>query len=198
MGITYFLTLSVLMHRLPCTFFLVGRLAGQFSGSPFELFPNGNTLGLGTLQHAPGIFRKASGDGVGLPALEKQQVFVRPGLIKGIVHIPAPGHPVKVLWGLHLDAVRGGPWPMSWRTVCFPWGVWRARYVFLIFRPTARHAWASTRPVSFVALIETAMVRLETSSSISRIPPFHEKSTSGQSVQKCRYRSSCSFAAIFR
>ena len=59
-------------------------------------------------------------------------------------------------------------------------------------------AWASTRPVSFVALIETAIVRLETSSSISRIPPFHEKSTSGQNVQKCRYRSSCSFAAIFR
>ena len=65
-------------------------------------------------------------------------------------------------------------------------------------RPTARHAWASTRPVSLVALMETAMVRLETSSSISRIPPFREKSTSGQSVQKCRYRSSCSFLAIFR
>ena len=29
--------------------------------------------------------------------------------MKGIVHIPAAGHPVKVLWGLHLDAVRGGP-----------------------------------------------------------------------------------------
>ena len=26
------------MHRLPCTFFLVGRLAGQFSGSLLELF----------------------------------------------------------------------------------------------------------------------------------------------------------------
>ena len=38
----------------------------------------------------------------------------------------------------------------------------------IFFRPTARHAWASTRPVSFVALMETAMVRLETSSSISR------------------------------
>ncbi|EDM97308.1 hypothetical protein BACCAP_04899, partial [Pseudoflavonifractor capillosus ATCC 29799] len=61
------------MHRLPCTFFLVGRLAGQFSGSPFELFPDGNTLGLGTLQHAPGIFRKASGDGVGLPALKNSR-----------------------------------------------------------------------------------------------------------------------------
>ena len=35
--------------------------------------------------------------------------FVRPGFIKGIVHIPFPSHPVKVLWGLHLDAVRGGP-----------------------------------------------------------------------------------------
>ncbi len=77
-------------------------------------------------------------------------------------------------------------------------GEYLAWYVFLIFRPTARHASASTRPVSFVALIETAMVRLETSSSISRIPPFHEKSTSGQNVQKCRYRSSCSFAVIFR
>ena len=41
LGITYFLTLSVLMHRLPCTFSLVGRLAGQFSGGPFELFPIG-------------------------------------------------------------------------------------------------------------------------------------------------------------
>ena len=49
-------------------------------------------------------------------------------------------------------------WPISWRTVCFPWGVWRARYIFLIFRPSARHTWASTRPVSFVALIETPRI----------------------------------------
>ena len=109
LGITYFLTLSVLMHRLPCMFFLVGRLAGQFSGGPFELFPDRDAPGLGTLHHAPGVFRKTSGDGIGLPTFEKQQVLVRPGLIKGIVYIPFPGHPVKVLWGLHLDAVRGGP-----------------------------------------------------------------------------------------
>ena len=87
----------------------MGRLAGQFSGGPFELFPDRDAPGLGTLHHTPGIFRKTSGDGIGLPAFEKQQVLVRPGLIKGIVYIPFPGHPVKVLWGLHLDAVRGGP-----------------------------------------------------------------------------------------
>lgn len=45
----------------------------------------------------------------GLPTFEKQQVLVRPGFIKGIVYIPFPGYPVKVLWGLHLDAVRSGP-----------------------------------------------------------------------------------------
>ena len=34
------------MRRLLYPFFLVGRLAGQFSGGPFELFPDGNTPGL--------------------------------------------------------------------------------------------------------------------------------------------------------
>lgn len=34
---------------------------------------------------------------VGLPALEKQQVFVRPGFIERIVYIPFPGHAVKGL-----------------------------------------------------------------------------------------------------
>ena len=73
---------------------------------------------------------------------------------------------------------------MSWRTVCLPWGVWCSRRVFAILRPAAWSAWASTRAVSLLAFMDSAMVRLETSSSISRIPPFHEKSTSGQSVQK--------------
>ncbi len=45
---------------------------------------------------------------VRLPALEEQQVLVRPGLVKGIIHIPLPGHPVKLLWGPgELDAVCG-------------------------------------------------------------------------------------------
>ena len=51
--------------------------------------------GLGLVQHLFGIFRKTSGDGIGLSRLEEQQIFVRPSLIKGIVHIPFPGHPVK-------------------------------------------------------------------------------------------------------
>ena len=38
--------------------------------------------GLGTLHHTPGIFRKTSGDGIGLPTFEKQQVFVRPGFVQ--------------------------------------------------------------------------------------------------------------------
>ena len=63
------------------------------------------------------------------------------------------------------------PWPMSWRTVCLPWGVWCARQVSCILRPTARHAWASTRAVSFVAFMDSAMVRLETSSSLPPLPP---------------------------
>ena len=45
----------------------MGRLAGQFSGGPFELFPDRDAPGLGTLHHTPGIFRKTSGDGIGLP-----------------------------------------------------------------------------------------------------------------------------------
>ncbi len=64
------------------------------------------------------------------------------------------------------------PWAMSWRTVCLPWGVWCSRRVFAILRPAAWSAWASTRAVSLLAFMDSAMVRLETSSSTSYIPPF--------------------------
>ena len=81
------------------------------------------------------------------------------------------------------------PCPMSWPTVCLPCGACFARCAFVIFRPTAWSTYASPRAVSLLALIDTAMVRLETSSSVSLISPFYGKGTSGQSVQKCRYRS---------
>ena len=42
-------------------------------------------------------FEEAGGHCVCLSSLEKQQVFVRPGFIERIVHIPFPGHPVKQL-----------------------------------------------------------------------------------------------------
>lgn len=32
-----------------------------------------------------------------MPGLEKQQILVRPGFVKGVVHIPFPGYPVKQL-----------------------------------------------------------------------------------------------------
>lgn len=47
------------------------------------------------IQHLAGVFRKAGGHSVRLPGFEEQQVFPRFGLIKGIVHIPLPGYPVK-------------------------------------------------------------------------------------------------------
>lgn len=59
---------------------------------------------MGLFQHTPGVFGKAGRDGVGLPGLEKQQVFALAGLIKGIIHLPFPGHPVKVFRGLHREA----------------------------------------------------------------------------------------------
>ena len=43
------------------------------------------------------LLGKAGGHCVCLSSLEKQQVFVRPGFIERIVHIPFPGHAVKGL-----------------------------------------------------------------------------------------------------
>ncbi len=75
-------------------------------GGPSELFPDGYAVCLCLVQHPAGILPETSGDSVRLPALEEQQVLVWPRLVKGIVHIPLPGHPVKFLWGPgELDAV---------------------------------------------------------------------------------------------
>ena len=76
-----------------------------------HLFGDRGLAGLGLIQHLAGVFRKAGGHSVRLPGLEEQQVFPRFSLIKGIVHIPLPGHPVKELWGLHFDAVCGDSLP---------------------------------------------------------------------------------------
>ena len=51
------------------------------------------------------VFRETSGDCIRLPGLEEQQIFVRPGLVKGIVNIPLPGHPVKFFWGPKIFAL---------------------------------------------------------------------------------------------
>ena len=78
-------------------FFGTGPLLGKLLRRPFELIPNGDAPGLGLVQNLAGVFRETGGHGVGLPSLEEQQIFVRPGFVKGIVHIPFPGHPVKQL-----------------------------------------------------------------------------------------------------
>ena len=80
-----------LLYTLP----LAGLILGKLVCGAFELIPDGNTPGLGLIQHLFGILRKTGGDGIGLSRLEEQQIFVRPRFIKGIVHIPFPGHPVK-------------------------------------------------------------------------------------------------------
>ena len=89
--------LSVLTNRLLYPFPLAGLFLRKLIRRLFKLFPDGDTAGFGFIQHLPRVFRKAGGNRIRLPSLEKQQIFVRPGFIKGIVHIPLPGHPVKSL-----------------------------------------------------------------------------------------------------
>ena len=77
---------------------LLGRLfLGKLLFRLLHLFGDRGLAGLGLIQHLAGLFRKAGGHSVRLPGLEEQQVFPRFGLIKGIVHIPLPGYPVKEL-----------------------------------------------------------------------------------------------------
>ena len=85
------------MSHLLYPLFGTGPLLGKLLRCPFELIPDGDAPGLGLVQHLAGVFREASGHGVGLPSLEEHQIFVRPGFVKGVVHIPFPGHPVKQL-----------------------------------------------------------------------------------------------------
>lgn len=89
--------LSVLTNRLLYPFLLAGLFLRKLIRRLFKLFPDGDAAGFGFTQHLPRVFRKAGGDCIRLPSFEKQQVLVRPGFIKGIVHIPLPGHPVKCL-----------------------------------------------------------------------------------------------------
>ena len=77
---------------------LLGRLfLGKLLFRLLHLFGDRGLAGLGLIQHLAGIFRKAGGHSVRLPGLEEQQVFPRFSLIKGVVHIPLPGYPVKEL-----------------------------------------------------------------------------------------------------
>ena len=77
---------------------LLGRLfLGKLLFRLLHLFGDRGLAGLGLIQHLAGVFRKAGGHSVRLPGLEEQQVFPRFSLIKGIVHIPFPGYPVKEL-----------------------------------------------------------------------------------------------------
>ena len=77
---------------------LLGRLfLGKLLFRLLHLFGDRGLAGLGLIQHLAGIFRKTGGHSVRLPGLEEQQVFPRFSLIKGIVHIPLPGYPVKEL-----------------------------------------------------------------------------------------------------
>ena len=93
----YFRILSVGMSHLLYPLFGTGPLLGKLLRRPFELIPDGDAPGLGLVQYLAGVFRKTGGHGVGLLSLEEQQIFVRPGFVKGVVHIPFPGHPVKQL-----------------------------------------------------------------------------------------------------
>ena len=77
---------------------LLGRLfLGKLLFRLLHLFGDRGLAGLSLIQHLAGVFRKAGGHSVRLPGLEEQQVFPRFSLIKGIVHIPFPGYPVKEL-----------------------------------------------------------------------------------------------------
>ena len=74
----------------------LGRLfLGKLLFRLLHLFGDRGLAGLGLIQHLAGVFRKTGGHSVRLPGLEEQQVFPRFSLIKGIVHIPLPGYPVK-------------------------------------------------------------------------------------------------------
>ena len=87
-----------------------GPLLGKLILGPFELFPDGDAAALGLVQHLSGILGKAGGHGVGLSRLEEKQIVFQPGFIKGVVHIPLPGHAVKELCiSGQLDAVGGNP-----------------------------------------------------------------------------------------
>ena len=84
------------MHGLLNVFFLrlfLGKLLFRL----LHLLGNRGLAGLGLIQHLAGVFRKAGGHSVRLPGLEEQQVLIRRDLIKGVVHIPLPGYPVKEL-----------------------------------------------------------------------------------------------------
>ena len=95
------------MGRLLYALLLAGLVLGKLIRRPFELFPDGDAPGLGFIQHLSGVFRKTGRHRVGLSCLEEKQIFVRPGFIKGIVHIPLPGYPVKYLGRVHLDTAGG-------------------------------------------------------------------------------------------
>ena len=98
---------SAEMGHLLYALFLAGLVLGKLIRRPFELFPDGDALGLGFVQHLPGVFRKTGRHSVGLSRLEEKQIFVRPGFVKGVVHIPLPGYPVKYLGCVHLDTAGG-------------------------------------------------------------------------------------------
>ena len=77
---------------------LLGRLfLGKLLFRLLHLFGDRGLAGLSLVQHLAGVFRKAGGHSVRLPGFEEQQVFPRFSLIKGVVHIPLPGYPVKEL-----------------------------------------------------------------------------------------------------
>lgn len=76
----------------------LGRLfLGKLLFRLLHLFGDRGLAGLSLIQYLAGVFRKAGGHSVRLPGFEEQQVFPRFSLIKGIVHIPFPGYPVKEL-----------------------------------------------------------------------------------------------------
>ena len=74
-----------------------------------ELLQDGDAPGFLLPQHPPGVVRHTGGDGVHLLGLKEQQVLSRLLLVKGVVHLPLPGHLVKEGRGLHRDAAGGLP-----------------------------------------------------------------------------------------
>ncbi len=117
--------------------------------------------------------KKPGGSCVCLSSLEKQQVFVRPGFIERIVHIPFQGHAVKGLASpdssMLLVAV---PCAMSFRTLCLPCGVCRSRYALRIFRPTIPAHTPVPAPSAWLFLQIWLSCAREISSSISYTASF--------------------------
>jgi len=99
------------MHHRLYTLPLLGLITSELIPSTLDLIPDRGAPGLGFVEHPFGILREAGGHGIGLSRFEKQQVLIRSGLVKGVIHVPFPGYPVKYL-GISGQLQTVGRYPM--------------------------------------------------------------------------------------